>query len=136
MNSPKTIERSTSGIRDLMFSKAEQFMRGEVDSEHIKSLESTFTVILKTVQVDLQALKMAADQRRERGGPREVADLHLNLKLGGSVSAGIASIADQPDHVTDVTPKPSTGPRFLRKSGMQKPAANQNGSASRKQNRG
>lgn len=137
MSTPrKAIEKTTSGYRDGMHELIEQFMNGEIDAEYLNTVRGGLEFNLKTVQIDLQGLKMAADMRRERGGPREVADLNLNLKLGGQVSAGIASIADQPDQVTDVTPKPNSTVRYLRKSEMQKKAANQNYSSPRKRHAG
>ena len=87
------MERSTEGIRSVMFDQIERFLKGEVDANHLNALKAGFTVILSTVEKDLQAQKMVSDLRRGRDQPQCVADLNLNLKLGGSVVSALNDAA-------------------------------------------
>lgn len=87
------MERTTEGIRSVMFEQIERFLKGQVNAEHLNALKAGFGVILNTVEKDLQAQKMVSDLRRGRDQPQCVADLNLNLKLGGSVRVAIQDAA-------------------------------------------
>lgn len=89
------MERTTNGIRSVMFDEIEKFLRGEVNAEHLNALKSGFGVILNTVEKDLQAVKIVSDLRRGRDQPQTIADLNLNLKLGGSVIGALQDAAGE-----------------------------------------
>lgn len=82
----REIERSTQGIRDVMFADIARFRRGEVPPGYLHELKAGFSTILSAVDKDLMALKIMADNRRGNDMPQSVANLNLNLMLGGSAT--------------------------------------------------
>jgi hypothetical protein len=75
------MERSTAGIRDVMFDEIEKYLKGEKSADHLHALKAGFSTVLATVDKDIQAAKMIADARGGKNQPRSVADLNLNLLL-------------------------------------------------------
>lgn len=75
------INRTTEGLRDMLFVELEKFMAGEVDSEHVKTVTKATGCILATVAKDLEAAKLLHEMNQGRDQPRSIADLSLNLML-------------------------------------------------------
>lgn len=82
----REIERSTQGIRDVMFADIARFRRGEVPAGYLHELKAGFSPILSSVDKDLTALKIMSDHRRGNDMPQAIANLNLNLMLGGTVT--------------------------------------------------
>lgn len=85
------MERTTAGIRDTMFDEIEKYLKGEKSAEHLMALKAGFSVILGTVDKDIQAAKLLAETRGGKGQPRSLASLNLNLLL----SAQKAELSDE-----------------------------------------
>ena len=75
------MNRTTEGLRDVLFDELRDFLTGTVDSEHVKSVTRCSGAILATVAKDLEAARLVADMRLGRDQPVSVADLNLNLLL-------------------------------------------------------
>lgn len=75
------MNRTTEGLRDVLFSELESFLTGKVDSEHVKTVTRATGAILATVAKDLEAARLISDMKNERDKPRSIADLNLNLLL-------------------------------------------------------
>ena len=75
------IERTTEGLRDMLFTELEGFLSGNVDSEHVKSVTKVAGAILQTVAKDIEAAKLLHEMNQGRDQPRSIADLRLNLLL-------------------------------------------------------
>lgn len=75
------MNKSTEGLRTVLFDELEKFLAGKVDSEHVKTVTRATGAILATVAKDLEAARMLSDMNLGRDQPRSVADLNLNLLL-------------------------------------------------------
>ena len=101
-NLGREIERSTQGIRDVMFEDIARFRRGEVQAGYLHELKAGFSTILSSVDKDLAALKIMSDHRRGTDMPQAIANLNLNLLLGGSVA---------PTLTDEMAPEPIAQPK-------------------------
>lgn len=75
------MKRTTEGLREMLFKELEDFLKGEVDSDHVKTVTKATGAILQTVAKDLEAARLLSELNRGRDQPRSIADLNLNLML-------------------------------------------------------
>lgn len=75
------MEKTTEGLRDVLFDELEKFLCGDVDSEHVRTVTKATGAILATVSKDLEAAKLLHEVNEGRDQPRSIADLNLNLML-------------------------------------------------------
>lgn len=80
-NSYITIDRSTVGVRDFLFDEMERLANGQIDEKRLKIMAKAGDTILKSAALDITAKKMISDAKNSSGGPKEVADIGLNLML-------------------------------------------------------
>lgn len=73
------IERTTKGLRDVLFETLEDYIKGDCDAAHVSTIAKTANAILSTVNTDLNAAKTMQFIRNSGGG-----DVDFNLKLGSS----------------------------------------------------
>lgn len=76
------MERTTTGLRDLLFDELENFMHGRVTHDHVTTTTKISNSILATVSKDLEAAKLAHAMSSNNGNqPKAIADLGLNIML-------------------------------------------------------
>lgn len=75
------MNRTTQGLRTMLFDELDRFMSGTVDSDHVKAVCRLNGAILATVSKDIEATKLLAVLRNGADAPKAVADLNLNLML-------------------------------------------------------
>jgi hypothetical protein len=78
------MNKTTEGLRDILFDELECFLTGKVDSEHVRTVTKATGAILATVAKDLEAAKLLHDMNAGKDRPRTIADLNLNLLLSKS----------------------------------------------------
>jgi len=78
------IERSTEGVRDFMFEEMERLANGEIEIDRLKAMSKAGDTILKSAVIDIQVRKLLRDEQMGRRGPREIADMNLNVMLTGN----------------------------------------------------
>ena len=76
-----TINRTTTGIRDFLFDEMERLANGQIDSERLKIMAKAGDTILKSAALDITAQKMIHNMKNEKGQPKAVADMNLNIML-------------------------------------------------------
>jgi hypothetical protein len=75
------MNKTTEGLRDILFDELDSFLKGKVDSDHVRTVTKATGAILATVAKDLEAAKLLHDMNTGRDQPRTIADLNLNLLL-------------------------------------------------------
>ena len=80
-----TIDRTTEGIRDFIFDEMERLANGQSDIDRLKAMSKASDTILKSAALDITMRKLVNDEKKN-GGPKEVADMNLNLKLSGQTT--------------------------------------------------
>ncbi len=75
------MNKTTEGLRDILFEELDGFLSGKFDSEHVRTVTKATGAILATVAKDLEAAKLLHDMNAGRDQPRTIADLNLNLLL-------------------------------------------------------
>ena len=78
------MNKSTEGLRDLLFQELAGFLAGELDSSHVKTVTRLTGAILATVAKDMEAAALLKDLNLGRDQPRTLSDLNLNLLLSSN----------------------------------------------------
>lgn len=84
-------ERTSSGLRETLFTELDNFLNGKVDAEHARAVSKLSGGIIATISKDLQAAELIYKIRRVDNKEFTINDLGLNLMLGSN-----NNIADTP----------------------------------------
>lgn len=79
------MNRSTEGLRDVLFDTLERFQKKEIDASHVKAVTSLTNSILATVAKDLEAARLL-DDLKDPHKPKSLGDMRLSLPLGNVAS--------------------------------------------------
>ena len=71
--------------RDFIFDEMERLANGQSDIDRLKAMSKASDTILKSAALDITMRKLVNDEKKN-GGPKEVADMNLNLKLSGQTT--------------------------------------------------
>lgn len=82
-----TTERTSSGLRETLFTELDNFLNGKVDAEHARAVSKLSGGIIATISKDLQAAELIYKIRRVDNKEFTINDLGLNLMLGNNSNA-------------------------------------------------
>lgn len=108
------MNRSTEGLRDVLFDTLEKFQSGKVDSAHVKAITSLTNGILATVAKDLEAIRLL-DELQDPNKPKSLGEMRLSLPLSAKTDVvdAVPRAPIPPASASEplCSPEPSPSPR-------------------------